>query len=190
MRPSNEAHAEKRMKPGDILAALKTTKSTESRDYKCTCEVNFAALRPVSQVACNLGLWTTGDMSDAEHLLAHRTRYLQMEQKDRGRVIFTELRLSHRHKYDDMGHRLNKPGDGWFDYTINGKSVCQPVWLSAFPISKTTLADWQNIIRNNVDESGTAVLMMTLSHARMYNYLVVQESAISNLPTNQIMKAM
>ena len=154
IRPPNSVYASKRASATDTIDGLNTS-TTEKHRYKCTCKTQFAGLRPVSNAPCNLGLWSSPTQSEAEHLFKHKNRYLDMGQKKRGQVIFNELVLSYRHTFDsETGKRINKVEGGWFDYSVNGKSVCQPVWLSAYPVSKTTLVEWQHLIRANVDEAG------------------------------------
>ena len=153
IRPPNDVYAAKKLKAEDILNATNTS-TTDNHQYHCTCKTSFKGLRPVSNVSCNMGLWSSDTQSEAQHVQQHRIRYLEMKQKDRGRIIFKELVHSYRHRYDEEGKRINAVEDGWFDYTVHGKSVCQPIWLSAYPVTKTTLAEWQKIIRANVNEAG------------------------------------
>jgi hypothetical protein len=108
----------------------------------------MAKHRQVSDHPCNLHVWLSNDKSESEVLSLHKKRFLDMKQMERGRIIFELLKGMYTNEYDELGCMEHEPGAGWFDYKLpGGRQVCQPVFLSAYPISRNALNKWEQMIR-------------------------------------------
>lgn len=160
IRKANDLYALDRLSSDNIVSALNTSLDDHHK-YRCTCKKTMAAHRPntICPQACNLGLWSVPGEAETQHLIKHLKHYTNMPERQRGRLIFKQLALSYKHTWSPInGTRLNDVREGWFDYHVNGRAVCQPVWLSAFPISRDTLVRWENMIRQNTNELGECTL--------------------------------
>jgi hypothetical protein len=110
---------------------------------------------------CNKRLWAgihSGDMDTEatdelyDHLDHRFEIYDSAGSEEAALVIFRELKSFYKPHRDKEG----KPtGNHFFDYEVNGKKVCQPIYLASAPVSKATLARMQDAIvqSNNAAET-------------------------------------
>jgi hypothetical protein len=88
-----------------------------------------------------------------DDLADHLEWLMNLPEKERGMYVFSHLASCYTWDRDkETGKRVGNKEEGWFNYKVNGKEVCQPVFRSWAGVSRASLNRWEAKIRDHGGE--------------------------------------